>query len=113
MPEATPDPQRLVFQAVIQGSLEDVWHEITRTDAPIPAFFNNQMHVSELKPGARLAMRTSNAKYTGVVGKILECEKPHRFAHTFRFTNFDDPECVVAYDLKEVGEGVEWSSRSR
>lgn len=109
MPEAPSDPKRLVFQVVIQGMLEDVWHEITRTDAPIPAFFNNQMHVTELKPGARLAMRTGNAKYTGVVGKILACDPPHRFSHTFRFTNFDDPECVVTYDLKEVEGGVEFT----
>lgn len=109
MPEAPSDPKRLVFQIVIQGALEDVWNEITRTDAPIAAFFNNQMHVTELKAGARLAMRTGNAKYTGVVGKILECEKPHRFVHTFRFTAYGDPECVVAYELKEVVGGVEFT----
>ena len=74
-----PDPSDLVFQVVIQGAIDDVWHEITRTDAPIPAFFNNQMHVRELAPGAKLAMRTGNGKYTGVVGEILECEPPRRF----------------------------------
>ena len=57
-----------MFQLMIQGSLEDVWHEITRTDQVIPAFFNTRMDRGELKPGSKLAMRTQNGKYTGVVG---------------------------------------------
>lgn len=109
MPKAPAIVEPMIFKVTIQGKLADVWHEITRTDSPIPAFFNSQMHVKELKPGSKLAMRTGNGKYTGVVGKILECEEPHRFVHTFRFTNFTDPECVVAYDLVEVSGGVEFT----
>ena len=98
-----------MFRVVIRGSIDDVWHEITRTDAPIPAFFNSRMEVGRLAPGSRVAMRTPDGKYTGVVGTILECEPPRRFAHTFRFTNFDDPECRVIYDLVEVDDGVEFT----
>lgn len=98
-----------MFRVVIHGSIEDVWHEITRTDAPIPAFFNSRMDVGRLAPGARLAMRTPDGKYTGVVGTILEVDPPRRFAHTFRFTNLDDPECRVVYDLVEVEDGVEFT----
>ena len=94
------------FEVVIKGSIQDVWNEITRTDAPILAFFNSRMHVSELAPGSRLAMRSPDGKYTGVVGEILECTPPTRFAHTFRFTGYDDPECSVVYDLDEVDGGV-------
>lgn len=97
------------FEVVIKGSIQDVWHEITRTDAPILAFFNSRMHVSELAPGSGLAMRTPDGKYTAVVGKILECTPPTRFAHTFRFTGYDDPECSVIYDLKEVDGGVRFT----
>jgi uncharacterized protein YndB with AHSA1/START domain len=50
-------------------------------------------------------MRTKNGKYTGVVGEILEFDPPHRYAHTFRFTNFDDPPCRVIYDLKKEAGG--------
>jgi uncharacterized protein YndB with AHSA1/START domain len=97
------------FQVVIRGPIEDVWHEITRTDAPIPAFFNSRMDVGRLAPGAKLAMRTPNGKYTGVVGEILELDPPRRFVHTFRFTNFDDPACIVAYDLEEVEGGTRFT----
>jgi uncharacterized protein YndB with AHSA1/START domain len=94
------------FRIVIRGSIDAVWHEITRTDAPIPAFFNSRMHVGRLAPGSKLAMRSPDGKYTGVVGEILEYAPPHRFSHTFRFTNYDDPHCTVTYDLEEVDGAV-------
>lgn len=111
-----PDPKRASagatknkFQVLIQGSIEDVWHEITRTDAAIPAFFNSQMHVGRLAAGSKLAMRSPDGKYTGVVGEILEYDPPKRFAHTFKFTNYDDPSCNVIYDLEEVEGGVQFT----
>ncbi|GJM44218.1 MAG: hypothetical protein DHS20C21_10600 [Gemmatimonadota bacterium] len=97
------------FRVVINGSITDVWNEITRTDAPIAAFFNSRMDVGRLAPGSRLAMRTPDGKYTGIVGEILEFDPPNRFAHTFRFTSYDDPECRVAYDLEEVVGGVQFT----
>ena len=100
---------RQVFRTVIRGSIDDVWHEITRTDKPLPCFFNMRMHVGALRPGARLRMRTPDGTYTGVVGDILECDPPRRFAHTFRFTNYDDAPCKVIYELREVAEGVEFT----
>jgi hypothetical protein len=32
-----------------------------------------------------------------------------RYAHTFQFTNFDDPPCVVRYLLKEVDRATEFT----
>lgn len=104
-----PDKTNHKFRVVIAGSLEDVWHEITRTDAPIPAFFNSRMHVGTLAAGSKLAMRTPDGKYTGVVGEILEFDPPRRFVHTFRFTAYDDPPCKVVYDLEPVAGGVQFT----
>lgn len=89
--------------------MEAVFREITRTDAPIKCFFNSQMHVRTLAPGSMLAMRTPDGKCTGVVGEILEYDPPRRFSHTFRFTNYDDPACVVIYDLSPKDHGVEFT----
>jgi uncharacterized protein YndB with AHSA1/START domain len=94
------------FRVHIAAPPDAVWQEITRTDAPIAAFFNSQMYVSRLAPGARLAMRSPDGRYTGVVGEILEHDPPRRFAHTFKFTSYDDPECVVVYDLAEEAGGT-------
>jgi len=104
-----PKPPPSMFRVVIAGSIEDVWQEITRTDAPIAAFFNSRMDCPRLEPGSKLAMRTPDGKYTGVVGEILEFEPMRRFAHTFRFTNFDDPWCTVIFDLEEVEGGVQFT----
>ncbi len=98
-----------MFRVLIQGTVDAVWKEITRTDAPIAAFFNNRMHVRELKPGARLAMRSPDGKYTGVVGEILEYVPQKRFSHTFQFTNFDDPPCKVTYELEPVDGAVQFT----
>lgn len=52
-------------------------------------------------------MRTRSGKSVMVVGTVTAFEPPHRFAHTFRFTQYDDPECEVIYDLRVVDGGVE------
>jgi len=110
MPDATTQGDtQAKFQLQIQGSIEDVWKEITRTDAPIAAFFNTQMHVNRLEAGSKLAMRSPDGKYTGVVGEILEYDPPKRFAHTFQFTQYGDPPCTVIYDLEEVDGAVRFT----
>ena len=105
MPESPPK----MFRVLIDGTLDDVWNEITRTDAPIAAFFNSQMHVGKLEPGSRIAMRTADGKYSVVVGEIFEVVPHQRFSHGFRFTNYDDPECRVTYELEPVGDRVQFT----
>lgn len=99
------------FRVLINGTIEDVWQEITRTDAPIAAFFNSTMHVARLAPGSKLAMRTPDGKYTGVVGEITEFDPPRRFAHTFKFTNYDDPPAASSTTSRSCPAA--FSSRSR
>ena len=79
-----------MFRVLIEATVEDVWNEITRTDEPIACFFNSRMDVGKLAAGSRLAMRTPDGKYTGVVGEILEVIPYEKFSHTFRFTNYDE-----------------------
>lgn len=100
---------RAVFKIQIAAQVQDVWKEITRTDRPIPAFFNMRMHTTGLKVGAPMQMRTKSGKYTGVVGEVLEYDPPRRFAHTFKFTNLKDPPCKVIYELRESGGGTEFT----
>ena len=105
MTEVTEHVSRVVIRAPIQK----VWDAVTRHGEVLPHFFGSVMHTTGLQPGAQLRMRTPDDKYTGVVGEILECNPPHRFSHTFKFTNYDDPPCVVTYELKEVEGGVEFT----
>lgn len=109
MPAPAAKSAPKVFRVFIKGRIEAVWNEITRTDDVIPCFFNNRMHIDAMQPGSRLRMRSRNGQWTGVVGTIVEVNPPHRFSHTFKFTQYDDPECLVIYDLKAVDGGTEFT----
>lgn len=98
-----------VCKVFIKAPIQDVWNALTTEGEPLPFFFGSVMHTTGLKAGAQLRMRTPNGKFTGVVGEILECTPPFRFSHTFRFTSYDDPPCVVTYELKEVEGGTEFT----
>lgn len=100
---------RLVSRITIRGSAEAVWRELTKNNEPQAAVFNAWLHAQSLVPGAKLQMRTANGRNVLVIGDILDFDPPRRFAHTFRFTQYDDPSCTVIYELKPVPEGVEVS----
>jgi uncharacterized protein YndB with AHSA1/START domain len=78
-------------------------------DSPQQCFFNARLHTNGLRPGGQVRLRTPSGKYTNVVGEVLEFRPPYRYAHTFRFTTYDDPPCRVVYDLKAVEGGVEFT----
>lgn len=100
---------RLVSKIVIAGSQEAIWRELTKQGEPQAAVFNAWLHAQALVPGKTVQMRTASGNKVVVVGEVVEFDPPHRFAHTFRFTQYDDPPCVVIYELKPVEGGVEVS----
>jgi uncharacterized protein YndB with AHSA1/START domain len=100
---------KAIFRVVIRGSIDSVWREITKTDELQKCMFNMRLDTDGLKPGGQIRMRSPSGKYTGVVGEVLEFQPPHRYVHTFRFTQFDDPPCTVIHELKEVEGGVEYT----
>jgi uncharacterized protein YndB with AHSA1/START domain len=101
--------EKAVFRIVIRGAIEDVWHEITKVGEVQKCMFNMRLDTDGLRPGGQIRMRSGNGKFTGVVGEVLEFQPPHRYVHTFRFTQFDDPPCTVIHELKEVPGGVEYT----
>jgi uncharacterized protein YndB with AHSA1/START domain len=98
---------KAVFRVVINGSIDAVWRELTKQGDAQAAVFNCWLHAQALAPGNKMQMRTGSGKFAMVVGTITAFEPPHRFAHTFRFTQYDDPECEVIYELKQLPSGVE------
>lgn len=97
---------RAVFNVHIKGTIDAVWHEITKTDDVQACFFNMRLHTDGLKPGGQIRMQSASGKYTGVVGEAIAFDPPTRFSHTFRFTQYDDPPCTVTYDLVQLWDGV-------
>jgi hypothetical protein len=106
-PPTAMEKGRAVFRIVINGSQQAIFDELASVDRPLGAIFNACMATSALKRGGRIQMRTASGRYTIVDGDILEYDPPHRFAHTHRFTRFDDPVSIVTYELKPVEGGIE------
>lgn len=100
---------RSYFRVQINAPIHDVWAALTRTDAVLPFFFNGVCKTPGLEKGAPIRMQSKDGKYTSVVGDVLEFEPPYRYAHTFRFTAYDDPPCVVRYLLEEKDGGTQFT----
>jgi uncharacterized protein YndB with AHSA1/START domain len=96
-----------VFKVHIKAPIDKVWEALTREGTKLPFFYNSVMHTPALAPGSALRMRSEDEKYTAVVGDILVVEKPHRFVHTMKFTQYDDPASKVTFELSEKDGGTE------
>jgi len=103
------EPKKAVFRIVIDGTMEAVFRELTKTGEPQGAIFNAVLTLDEpgLVRGRRMQMRTGSGRHAIVVGEVVAHEPPSRFAHTHRFTQYEDPFCTVVYDLRKVDGGVE------
>jgi len=98
---------KAVFRVVINGSQPAIFDELTRTDRPLGAIYNSRMHVTAMRPGGRMQMRTVSGEHTIIDGDIVEYDPPNRFAHWLTFTQHGDPPCMVTYELKPVTGGIE------
>ena len=105
----TEDAQTKVFKTTIRGSVADVWREVTKTEEVQGVMFNMQLH-STLEVGAPAHYRSPDGKYTGIVGEVLEFQPPAagsagRYAHSFKFTQYDEPGCHVLHEVEDTGDG--------
>ena len=98
---------KAVFRVVIEGKIDAVWRELTKQGEAQGAVFNAWLHAQAMTVGEAIQMRTRSGKKAIVVGTITAFDPPHRFAHTMRFTMYDDPACEVVYELKQLPAGVE------
>lgn len=112
--DSTAATAEAVFRVFIQADIQRVWRELTKTGEAQGAVFNAWLHTpagQALRPGVHMQMRTGTGGHVIVDGDVVEFEPPHRFVHTHRFTQYDDPVCRVSYELKAVGGGVEVTLR--
>jgi len=101
-----------VFRIFIKADIQRVWRELTKQGEAQGAVFNAWLHsTGTLGAGVPMQMRTGTGRHVIVDGSVEIFEPPHRFVHTHRFTQFDDPVCRVSYELKPMGSGVEVTLR--
>lgn len=101
-----------VFRIFIKADIQRVWRELTKQGEAQQAVFNAWLHsAGALGVGVPMQMRTGSGKHVIVDGAVEVFDPPHRFVHTHRFTQFDDPVCRVIYELKPVAGGVEVTLR--
>lgn len=101
---------RQVHRVFIDAPIEKVWSILVKTDEVLPLFFGSICQTENgLTPGSRIRVISPNKKNVAVVGEVLEFTPPHRYSHTLKFTQYDDPFCVISYELKEVEGQVEFS----
>ncbi len=105
----SPSENSQFFRVIIEAPIDKVWDALTKRDEVLPFFFNSVLHTTSLAPGAPVRMRTPNGRFTGVVGEVLELDPPNKYSHTFKFTNLDDPICIVEYELKSIEGGTEFT----
>jgi uncharacterized protein YndB with AHSA1/START domain len=97
-----------IFRILIQAPIERVWRELTKTGEAQGAVFNAWMHLKgPPAPGVAMQMRTGSGRHTIVIGEVRVWEPPHRYVHTHRFTQYDDPFCEVHYTLEPTPQGVQ------
>jgi uncharacterized protein YndB with AHSA1/START domain len=100
-----------VFRIQIDAPPERVWKELTKTDEAQGAVFNAWLVSTVLGEGAPLQMRTGSGKNVIVDGRVLVFRPFTHFAHSHRFTQYDDPACEVHYLLEAKHGGTELTLR--
>ena len=103
--DTAAETETKVFKVRIRGALADVWREITKTDEVQKVMFNMRLD-STLEVGAKVFMRSPDGKTTGIVGEVLAFEPMRKYAHTFKFTSYDEAACTVVHTLDEDGDEV-------
>lgn len=106
-PEFSP---RAIYRVHINAPIRIVWDTLVKTDEVLPHIFGAVCDTEDgLKPGRPMRMISPDRKYATVVGKVLEFNPPHRYAHTMKFTQYSDTAATVIYELKEVDGGTEFT----
>ena len=98
------NPDKRVFSVEIDAPIETVWAEITRLDRSQRAYFNHALQC-ELRAGSSLRYVGTDGE-ASIVGEVVEVSPPHRFVHTFSFTNLADETSRVTWELESLAGGT-------
>lgn len=111
-PKEGPYGQRQYWRVTIAAPIETVWNTLVKTDTVLPFFFGGVCDAGPdgLRVGQPMRMVSNDRRNAIVVGKVLEFDPPHRYAHTIYFTQIEGEQPGrTIYELKEVPGGTEFT----
>jgi len=95
----------VVYSIDIAVPREAAWRELTKTgEVQYPMF--NAVLETDWEPGSKMLYYKPDRTMVFVVGEVVEVDAPHRFAHTYRFTDLDDAATLVTWEFEEIEGGV-------
>lgn len=95
----------VVFSIDIGAPIQAAWDELTKL-GKIQIPMMNTVLECDFEPGSSMRYYNASRKRILVVGTIMEIDPPHRMVHTYRFTDLDESETVVTWQLDEIPSGV-------
>lgn len=99
------ESERAMFSVHINATKEAVWQELTKTHEPQAGLWNTVLHIEELVPGNKYQMRSPDGRTVNAIGEVLECDPPNLLKQTVRFTQLDDPDCTLTYEIADAPQG--------
>lgn len=94
-----------VFSVEIRAPVQAVWDEITKLGTVQVPMMNTVLE-TDFTPGSRLRYYSPDRKYVLVIGEVVECSPPHKFAHTYVMTDLGEAPTLVTWELHEIPNGV-------
>lgn len=104
--EVVDDYKGLRLECVFEVAAkpEAVWETLTRTDEPLPYYFDAILE-AEMRPGGRWRFVTDDRARFLAGGEIVTLDSPRRFRQTFLAADLDDPASRLTVDLEAVDGG--------
>lgn len=95
----------VVFSIDIGAPVQAAWDELTKL-GKIQVPMMNTVLECDFEPGSPMRYYNRKRKRILVVGTIMEIDPPHRMVHTYRFTDLDESETLVTWQLDAIPDGV-------
>ena len=99
---AEPMKPEFHYTILIAKPAADVWSALTEKKL-VDQYYMVPLHTLELKKGGKISYGVDKEVITGT---ITDFEAPKTLVHTFKFTNKENTETRVSYDIKPIGDAM-------
>jgi uncharacterized protein YndB with AHSA1/START domain len=99
---AQPMKPEFHYTTFIAKPAKDVWSALTEKKT-IDQYYMAPVHTLEMKKGGRISY---GGEAELISGTITEVDIPKKLVHTFKFAGSDDPETLVTYEIKPIGDSM-------